>query len=307
MRTKKEIEHLSLSEIIEIYLGNSLFQGIEINIAKEIAYQEIQNRSGEYRRINKVSELVSKLNESLSKFPTIEEISSVTLINNGQEVYKILKQLSTYCLESFQSNLSDLVSNIDALNKKLDEIWEHDPEYLRHCSKFNDKRTLSQSQEYYLNNNFENVLFTNSKIWKFQISSILGFDYMKFIIEQSNNSKITFLPIFIRYWNHDRKLVFNFIASFFSMASINNYLWILFLPENQSQNRIDEVKEDIRLFLTRLQKWPFSLFSVLPNKKINQIENGDIDFGVFVYDLEGFAPPAFVSSRIQMNFPVNSY
>lgn len=283
------MKKLSLNDIIEIYLGNSLFQGMEINASKELALQEIKRRTIEYRNINKIPELVSKLNVSLSQSSIIGKTNAVTFVDNlyyVHEIVQIAKKLEAFCLNYFRPNLSLLSESYDIINK-LDEIWEYDPEHIRHSSKFNDRRALSQSQEYYDYPNLGNFLFTRTKIWRYEISATLGNDYMRNIIDKAIKTDITFLPISSKRGYYNRALILKFILNFYALKSRNSYLWILFVSADQ--DLIDVVKEDIMLFLRKLPNKPFFFCDLLPYTIIKQTDSGDLDVSVLLKDLDEFA------------------
>ena len=46
------MENLSLNDVINIYFGDRIFQGLEIEMSKSLAYKQIQKRTIEYRNIN---------------------------------------------------------------------------------------------------------------------------------------------------------------------------------------------------------------------------------------------------------------
>ena len=287
------MKHLSLDDIIEIYLGNSNFQGMEINESKEFAYQEIEKRTIEYRNANKIPELLSKLRVSLSQLPVIEKPNSITFIDNTykQDISELSRQLETFCLKYFRPDLLDILSVITDITNKLDGIWEYDPEHLRYSSKFNDRRPILQSQEYYRIPAIEKILFTKSKLWRYQISATLGFDYILSIIQKSKESDIIFLPISFIDWDYNRKLVYNFIITFNALSSLNSFLWILFVTENQNQNqnRIDEIMDDIRIFSSKLTAKSTFHFNLIPYTIIERTQSGEFDFRVLMKDLEEFS------------------
>lgn len=288
------MEHLSLNELIEIYLGNSLYHGLETAESKKLAYQEIQKRTIEYRNITGISELVPKLNELLNHFTIIEKTNSITFIDNayGQEIFEISKKLELYCLKKYNPRLLDLISEINNITNKLDIIWENDTERFRHSSKFLDRRNQSQSQsqsrEYYSHHNLENILFTETKVWRYQISATLGYDYMKPILEESKKSDITFLPVLCINWNDNRALVLNFITTFNGMKQSNSYLWILFFTDMYNQNKIDEILFDIRMFSQKLINKSGFHFDLLPYSIIEETKSGDLDFNVLVKNVDEF-------------------
>lgn len=285
------MEQLLLNEIIEIYLGDRGYPKMEIKDSKVLAYQEIQKRTIEYRNTYRILEQVAELNELIIQLPFLGKLNAITFIDNayGQEVYTMVKQLEKYCLELFRPHLSDLLLKIGEITNKLDVIWESDPDHLRHSSKFTDSRSLSQSQEYYQNHDVKNVLFTQSKMWKYQVSATLHLDFMQTIIEQIRKSDITVLPVLCIDWDFNCKQVFSFITSYNAMTSANSHLWILFPTENQDRNIIDEVKEDIRIFSNKVKSKPYSQFDLMPNTFIAETKIEDLDFRLMAKCLDDFA------------------
>jgi hypothetical protein len=284
------MKNLSLDDVIEIYLGNSSFQGMEINKSKELAYNEIKRRSIDYQAINKVTELQNNYNQLLCKFPAIEKVNSITFIDNCYEnsVYNLSVELRNFCLKSFQPQLCDLLSEINEILSTLDKIWEYDPEHLRYISKFFERRALPQSQEYYTFHDLDNIIFTKSKILRYQISATLGFDSMKSILLKCYESEITFLPISITDWAYNRELVLNFIISFNSMTSVNCSLWILFLANNQMHDKQIEIEKEIISFIRKLKNKRFSLFEQLPFTAIEQKIPETFNFGLLANELDNF-------------------
>ena len=274
------MEHLPLNELIEIYLGNSLYKGLETSVSKGLAYKEIQKRTVDYRYKNNISDLVSNLYEYHNFLPEIEKANLVLFIDNayGREVFELSENIKLYSFKKYQPELFDLLKKINDINDKLDNIWENDPEHIRYGIKFLDRSNLRHSQEYYKNHKLDNVFFSSTKIWKYQISATLGFDNMTSIVEQSKISDIVFLPISIKDWSFSREIIFNFITTFYATNPINSFLWILFFDKTQSRNTIvDDILYEIVIFTRKLFNTPGSHFDLMPYSIIEQIAGGDFD------------------------------
>lgn len=284
------MEHLSLNDIIEIYLGYSVFEGMDIQVSKEFAYQEIQKRACEYRAVNKISDLVSKLKNLNNRFIMVNKNKFITIIDNacGCDAFDIFRHFNLLCFNHFRPDLLDVFSEINDITNKLDILWGSDPEHLRHSSKFRDTRALSESQEYYVFYDFGNGFLTKSNLWRTNISCTLRFENMILVSNQCKKSNISFLPISTSLWEINRLYILNFLLYFNSGPLIKSFLWVLFIKENQDAGGVDKILNEIRLFSNKLFNNSGFYLNLLPYSILERKENGTIDYGLFFEDFEKF-------------------
>ena len=254
------MEELTFSELLDYYLGYSEDDQekkwndlIDIEMSKSMAYNEIKRRTEEYRKKHKVKEKVFLLENLSTKYAQNinEQIHTCILINNRyEEINTFTNELSNFSFTTFHPELFQLKEGIISKLFELNQIWENDPEKLRHDTKFRD----NYSQQYYRSDlELTNTIVTRNSTIIFKFTAELGELYLKSIISECRSSDIVFYPIFACQ-EIDYSLLNQFLIYFNVAKYKDTILWILFINENDSCCRNELIVNNIQSFDQKLQK-----------------------------------------------------
>lgn len=267
-------------------------------------HNEIQKRAVEYRRNNNINTLLLSLENLLQKVPEKDNILSISIIDNayGVEAIEFAKQMSQFSLQTYQPDYYNILKEVNSLTNRLCDIWENDPEHIRHSSKFFDRRTLSQSQEYYDSSYLPTInLITKNNKWVYKFTATLCDDYIKGIISQCIYSNIVLLPVGYIEWLYNRQTVFNFFILFNAMKGKHVVLWLLFMEEEDKLNNNSNSKiilEDIRCFSDRLFKKVGFYFDLIPYSIVVKDKGGNYDIVNLLSRLDSFANKYITMQRV---------
>lgn len=284
------MQNLNLDYLIELYLGETPYEGMAPVKVKEMALQEINRRTTDYRISNKIEHLVNHLNALTWTVEMPKSDSLVIFIDNAyhDEVSLLAIQFEVFSSLLYHPGLSEHWQNINSLTKKLDELWALDPEHLRHSSKFADRRSLSVSQEYYQIPSSGNFIYGKSKTWRYQVSASLGYDYMNGIVQHCLKSEFAVLPLFFIKWKYNRSVVLSFLAHLHALKSSSTFLWVLFITTKPPGNEINDIVRDMRLFVRKLPGISSAKSDYLQYSIVEQDENEKFNFSQFLLELEDF-------------------
>jgi hypothetical protein len=284
------MEKLQLNQIIQISLGEIGYNGMEISLSKELAYLEIQKRTIEYREENNVAFLVENLNLMIRELKSLDILFPTCLkikIVNTSMLYSQFYDLMNYSIDRFHPN-KNLLVEYNSLVTKLLDIWENDPEHIRHSSKFNERRPSISSQEYFSPIFFDYITTASAK-FTFESTANLGFDYLRGIINHCIDSDICVIPVRIKD-GYDLVHILNFVVLFNVQKCPNSLIWFVFFQEPETTNEsIDIYINDMRAFFYKLTRFSGFTFDLMTYSILKKNEIKEWDYDELLSDLDSYA------------------
>ena len=285
------MKHLDLDSVIKIYLGESGMDGTDIKQSKETASKEIQRRTLEYRNTNNVDSLVSEINSLILKLKSIdsafENRLSISIVNS----HFLSDEFHNCEIYSIQKNYPglNLLNEYYFLRNKLIDIWANDPEYIRHSSKFLDRRCGINSQEYFTPFDCGGI-FTKTTKWSYNISAILGFDYMPGIVNNCIKSNVCLFPINAEDRSeYELSLIFHFMIQFSVKECKNATLWFVIYEGVESVGITETIINNIRTFIYKLCKKSGFTFDSIPYTTIINNKDGGWSYDNLISNLDDYA------------------
>ncbi|MBV5313635.1 MAG: hypothetical protein JZU47_10090 [Prolixibacteraceae bacterium] len=292
------MEKLEFNQIIQIYLGEIRYNGMEIIQSKELAYLEIQKRIIEYRKENNVEYIVEKLNLIINELKNIELLVAKLLKIKIVNTWMLRGQffdLMDYSNDRYHP-AKDLLNEYNCIVMKLLSIWENDPEHIRYSSKFNERRTPISSQEY-----FEPIFFdfirTPSAKFIHESTAILGFDYLTGIIEHCIDSDICIVPIDADS-DYEFVHIINFVVLFNIRKCPESILWFVFFQKPETTNEaIDSYLNKLRTFFNKLTRFSGFTFDVSASTVLKMNELMEWNYDELLFDLDLYASQHVAQKR----------
>lgn len=286
------MQKLDIDSVIKIYLGESVIDGMSIDESKSLAYLEIQKRTLEYRKINNIDSLVSEVNNVASQIQNINNTYqnrfALTFINSYFMSNEI-NQIKEYSVKKYYPN-PNLLDEYYSKLCNIVEIWSTDPERIRYSSKFNDRRSDFQSQEYIKDVIEPRFLYSKTTQWSYDYSALFGFGYLSGIINQCVKSDICILPISSADGSFQEiALIFNFMLNYNVKKNNSAKLWFVFFEHLECKEYTEIIIKDIRNLAYKVYKNSGFTFDLIPITIITQEENGNWNFDYLLNELDFFA------------------
>ena len=295
------IQIMDLSKVIEIYLGEIILEGMNINQSKEFAFKEIQERTLAYRKKNNIKGLVEQLYHLASKLQIIydnyKKNMSISFVNRDFLFSEIILFID-YGKQMYHPVL-DLLTEYNSVIGDLTCKWLEDPEHVRYSSKFRERRDNFQSQEYFNNNHLTDFIFTKTNKWCYYLSGFLGFDFLKDTIVECVKSDVCLLPIDSSDGSaFDLELIFAFIILYNALKSKNSTLWFVFYENKEWLTYSDLIIEDIRKFAYMISIKSGFTFDLIPYTIITKNESDKWDYNVLLRELDDYTNK-YISLKVQ--------